>query len=181
MNTHVNIINEIIETNKYLSYLEIGCENNEQCFNHINAVHKVGVDPISGGTLRLKSNDFFKINLEKFDVIFIDGLHEAEQVYADILNSLECSNNGGTILCHDLLPTSEIMQIIPRMTGEWTGDGWRAWVRLRQERDDLNMYVIDVDYGIGIIKKSQQELLKIECCINYDNFVINKKIWMNII
>ena len=36
---------------------------------------KIGVDPVSGGNLRMTSDHFFKENKEKFDLIFIDGLH----------------------------------------------------------------------------------------------------------
>ena len=48
--------------------------------NIINCKKKVGVDPVSGGTIRVTSDNFFRTNKEKFDCIFIDGLHKYAQV-----------------------------------------------------------------------------------------------------
>ena len=73
------IIQKIIEIKKYKSYLEIGCFKNET-FDKINIDKKIGVDPVSGGNIKLTSDEFFKINSETFDIIFIDGLHIYEQV-----------------------------------------------------------------------------------------------------
>ena len=56
-----DIIKKIIEKKKYSSYLEIGCFEDET-FNKINIDKKVGVDPNSGGNVRLTSDNFFKIN-----------------------------------------------------------------------------------------------------------------------
>ena len=69
--TRYDIIKKIIEKKKYSSYLEIGCFEDET-FNKINIDKKVGVDPNSGGNVRLTSDNFFKINKDTFDIIFID-------------------------------------------------------------------------------------------------------------
>ena len=76
------LINTIIKNNNYSSYLEIGCFNNE-CFDEINDIKKIGVDPLKGGTIRKTSDEFFRVNKEKFDIIFIDGLHEYKQIKRD--------------------------------------------------------------------------------------------------
>ena len=78
----------------------------------INIKYKVGVDPCLEAhdrepTFKLTSDDFFAKNKETFDIIFIDGLHESEQVERDINNSLLCLNQGGYIVCHDINPTKE--------------------------------------------------------------------------
>ena len=62
----------------------------------------------------MTSDEFFEQNKEKFDIVFIDGLHHSEQVYKDILNSLNILNEDGTIICHDMNPTEEFRQIVPR-------------------------------------------------------------------
>ena len=71
-------------------YLEIGCDQND-VFNSIPVIHsnKIGVDPNSGGSHKMTSDDFFKQNDKSFDVIFIDGLHTYEQTQKDIINSLK--------------------------------------------------------------------------------------------
>ena len=52
----------------------------------------------------MTSDDFFRINKNKFDVIFIDGLHEYQQAVNDIENSLGCLNENRVILLDDCLP-----------------------------------------------------------------------------
>ena len=50
-----------INKQNYKSYLEIGCDNDEN-FSRISIENKIGVDPSKGGTLRMTSDEFFKIN-----------------------------------------------------------------------------------------------------------------------
>ena len=47
------------------------------------------------------SDKFFDNNSEKFDIIYIDGAHEACQVYKDISNAWKILNNKGIIICDD--------------------------------------------------------------------------------
>ena len=88
--SRLEIVSETIKSKKFSTYLEIGCFDN-QLFNHIN-IDKTGVDPFKGGNIKLKSDQFFKINKKKYDCIFIDGLHTYEQVKKDIVNSINCLN-----------------------------------------------------------------------------------------
>lgn len=178
----LKIINHFISKGNYLSYLEIGCQNNKT-FNAVECKNKVGIDPEKGGTIRIDSDSYFsKLNAEeKFDIIFIDGLHIKEQVIKDIENSLLHLNEGGTIIVHDLLPDNEIMQTVPRISKAWTGNVWEAWVSIRQNRGDLDMCVVNVDHGCGIIKKGKQTKLSKQINVNYKGFEKNKVKWMNII
>ena len=82
-----NVIQDTIFRKKYKSYLEIGCFDDE-VFSKIEIESKVGVDPEKGGTIRDTSDNFFKFNKTKFDIIFLDGLHHYHQVKKDIKNSL---------------------------------------------------------------------------------------------
>lgn len=178
----IEIIQKYIYKYKYASYLEIGVQAGH-CFRAIHCNYKVGVDPdnTSAATIHKTSDEFFANNKEKFDIIFIDGLHHADQVYKDIMNSLDVVNDGGIILMHDCKPTTEFMQQIPLTTQvEWTGDTWKAYVKVRTEREDLEMFVIDTDWGVGVIKKGKQEKLKVTVPLTYDNFVIHKNEWLNL-
>ena len=47
------------------------------------------------------SDEFFEKNEKKFDLIYIDGSHEASQVYKDLCNSWNCLNQEGIIICDD--------------------------------------------------------------------------------
>ena len=158
--SRLDMINYFIKKNNYKSYLEIGCDKN-QIFSQITLNKKIGVDPYSGGNVRKTSDDFFKENAEKFDLIFIDGLHVYDQVKRDIVNSINFLNKEGVILVHDCLPDTIGKQAVPRYKMQWNGDVWKAIVDLRQ-RDDLEIHTCFVDQGISIIKKeNNSSILKI--------------------
>lgn len=179
----IEIINAVIKKIKAKSYLEIGVQAGD-CFKAVECAEKVGVDPdvSSAATIHEPSDVFFAKNKNKFDVIFIDGLHESETVYRDIVSSLLCLNEGGVILMHDCLPTNKFMQEIPQTTqGEWTGDCWKAYVKMRIEREDLFMCVINTDWGVGFITAGGQDKLQLKEAVTYENFVLNKQRWMNIV
>ena len=178
------IVQEIIKKKNYKKYLEIGCFDDE-LFNYVNCEKKVGVDPVSGGTIRETSDQFFSNNDDCFDCIFIDGLHEYKQVRKDITNSLKFLNEGGIILLHDCLPNNYYEQAIPRCQWTWNGDVWKAIVESRKSKD-IDVYTCNADYGIGvIIKRPNSNLLDIpnkdSSSLTFSDYFHNHKNLMNII
>jgi hypothetical protein len=159
----LEIIQNIIISKNYKKYLEIGCDK-DQIFSNILIDFKIGVDPIQGGNVRKTSDDFFKNNLDKFDIIFIDGLHEYEQVNKDINNSLKALNDGGIILLHDCMPKSYFHQAVPRSRMSWNGDVWKNIVEARAN-PEIDTYTCFADEGIGIIFNR----------LNRNKLIINKK------
>lgn len=137
---------------KSCKYLEIGTYQNET-FNTIPLPlkNKFGVDPISGGNIKLSSDDFFKKNNIKFDVIFIDGLHTYEQCQKDVINSLHSISNEGIILIHDLLPKNKFQARIPRIQDVWNGDIWKVAVELNNSKN-IRFKIANIDHGIGIVQ-----------------------------
>jgi predicted O-methyltransferase YrrM len=115
--------------------------------------------------IKLTSDDYFtglQPNV-KFDIIFIDGLHHSVQVLRDVKNSLVHLNTGGTIVCHDMLPENEDMQKVPMPDSQkhaWTGDCWKAWAYLRMVEPNLDMLVLNADFGVGIIQVGTQEIFE---------------------
>lgn len=98
--SRTEIINFLLAGKMNSSYLEVGVRNPKDNFNHILASRKYSVDPgiefeSNPVDFQMTSNEFFK-GLRKgehlegtmFDVIFIDGLHTAEQVEIDIDHAL---------------------------------------------------------------------------------------------
>jgi hypothetical protein len=180
----ITIIQIYIDKLKAKKYLEIGMGSGVN-FASVNCDYKVCVDPTPTVpvSFSLTSDDFFRQNTEKYDVIFIDGLHWSEQVYKDIINSLDVLNEDGVIICHDMNPHSEIIQRYPIAipSSEWTGDCWKAWVKLKTERNDLYMFVIDTDYGCGVITKGQQELINVDEELTWELLNKNRKELLNLI
>jgi hypothetical protein len=158
-------------------YLEIGTYQNET-FNSIPLPkkNKFGVDPESGGNIRLTSDEFFKINKKKFNVIFIDGLHNYEQCQRDILNSLNSLQKNGIILIHDLLPKNKFYSMIPRKQDAWTGDIWKIAVELINSRN-VKFVIANIDHGVGIIKPQKnynyKKMNKLLLNENYKSFYYN--------
>ena len=149
--SRINIIQKIIDKQKYSNYLEIGCDNDEN-FSKVIIKNKIGVDPLKGGTLRMTSDEFFRENKKKFDLIFLDGLHTYEQTIKDIDNSLKFINTNGVILIHDCLPKKIWNQIVPRIYGHWNGDVWKAIVHSRTY-DHADTYTCIAYHGLGVVFK----------------------------
>ncbi len=155
------VINYAIESRGYAKYLEIGCRDDET-FKQIEAAYKVGIDPVSGGTHRMTSDQFFELSDDTFDIVFVDGLHYAEQVYKDVQNSLRCLREGGLIVLHDCRPSEEVHQLRQAKTYVWNGDVWKAFVHFRSEAN-VDAITGDFDHGIGLIQKGQNPApLKLE-------------------
>ena len=182
--TRTEIIQTLINKIQGKNYLEIGMGPGTN-FASIKCENMVCVDPTPTVpvTYTLTSDEFFEQNKTKFDVIFIDGLHWSEQVYKDIVNSLNILNENGYIICHDMNPHSEFIQQYPQAIpeSEWTGDCWKAWVKLKSERTDLDMRVVDTDYGCGVISFGKQKLIKIDSELNWYFLNNNRKKILNLI
>ena len=178
------IVQEIINLKRYDSYLEIGTFHDE-LYKEIECKKKVGVDPVSGGTVRKTSDNFFKENKDKFDCIFIDGLHYYSQVKKDIQSSLKILNPGGIILIHDCLPNNHFDQAVPRCQITWNGDVWKALVECRTQ-ENIDTYTCYADFGIGIIfNRKNRNILKMEgknfSKLKFEDYFYNHKKFMNII
>jgi hypothetical protein len=184
-----DIINAFIQKFQYESYLEIGAQNTiTGNFPKIIAKNKVSVDPNPPEHIDFKgtSDEYFaQLNLnDKFDIIFIDGLHHSEQVLIDIENSLNHLSKNGTIICHDCLPYTEQMQLRDEQLGkEWTGDVWKAIAKLNTSRTDLMIKVINTDYGCGIIRNGNNipYIPTITEYLNYEYYVKHKDELLNVL
>jgi hypothetical protein len=166
------IINYLLKDRSDSSYMEIGVRNPDHNFNHIMAGRKYSVDPgvefnSNPVDFKMTSDQFFDklkngelLNGLFFDVIFIDGLHLAEQAERDIDNSLQYLKEDGFIVLHDCNPPTEWharesynYKRTPAK-GCWNGTTWKAFAKARR-RDDISMCCIDTDWGIGIISKKK--------------------------
>jgi len=152
-------------------YLEIGIRNLNDNFDRIRADHKDGVDPNPAckSNYVMTSDVFFSRNTTSYDLVFIDGLHSDEQVTRDILSSLKFIKDKGTIVLHDCNPPTERSQKL-----RLNGTVWKAFVKFRMEREDLEMFVIDTDCGVGVIKPNSKQK-NFQCAEDIYNYKIFNK------
>lgn len=179
-----DIINHLIKKNDYKRYLEIGVRNPDENLNKIIVEHKDGVDPAGNCNYPIPSDDFFN-QLDgnvKYDIIFIDGLHLDYQVERDITNSLKHLNEGGTIVMHDCSPIKEEHQVEEYVVGKtWNGTTWKAYVKFRMTDENLSMYVVDTDHGVGVITKGKQTLYPKSDVLDFKLLNENRKDILNLI
>ena len=167
-----DLINAAISRRRYETYLEIGVRDPQDCFNRVMAARKWSVDP--GLEFRSNPVDFAMTSDEFFarcdagqvsnrptawDVIFIDGLHRAEQVWRDIQNASRYLAPSGMIFLHDCLPPSEVFArerfewaLESRVC--WNGTCWKALSRY-MESGPWHSVVVETDWGVGVIDSAR--------------------------
>lgn len=176
------LLKEIIKQKGYTKYLEIGIDDPDNCFNHIECEKKIGIDPyndtlgthqwnkknleeikesIEGEWYEMTSDEFFKKKRNKFDLIFIDGLHQEDQVDRDIENSLKRLHEGGLIVMHDTNPQKEEVQTYtPKPGSSWMGNCYRSFWKLRMYREDLDLATLDIDTGFSLVRPGKNDPFK---------------------
>lgn len=132
-------------------------------------------------TYRETSNSFFEKHAEQalpngLDIAFIDGLHTYSQSLLDVENCLKYLNKGGIIVMHDCSPLSyanafpvkesinEMLELanngdLSGWNGCWSGDVWKTIAHLRIKYDELNIFTLDLDWGLGIISRGESTKL----------------------
>ncbi len=173
-------IQRLINAKKAKTYLEIGVLNGFN-FLQIQAPRKIAIDPlfkIPGKLYRENGHEFYEVTSDSFfendankieksgiDIAFIDGMHTFEQSYLDVVNCLKYLNPGGVILMHDCCPTSasaanpnrEEARKMPCYNGWWMGDVWKTPAYIRANREDLDVFVIDRDFGLGVVTRGKRK------------------------
>ncbi|MCH4821594.1 class I SAM-dependent methyltransferase [Gramella lutea] len=117
-----------------------------------------------------------------FDLVFVDGLHTFEGSLKDVLNSLNYLHEDGCVVVHDCFPPrkaaatpansyQEVNLLKPDgWNGLWCGDVWKTIVYLKKlYKDELEVLVLDTDFGLGIIKPKNGPVKDLE--INQEVFL----------
>jgi len=103
------------------------------CSTPAELIGRIGRQNVSFVTSR--STDFLRSCRETFDLIFLDGAHEAEVVYQEVPLALGLLNPGGRILLHDFFP-----ELRPLWSnGKVIPGPWLAVERLRKEGAPLRV------------------------------------------
>lgn len=170
-----DLLNHLATKHNLKRFLEIGVQNPMQNFDKIQCDYKVSVDPDPNAhaSFCMTSDDFFDLpririgimdgdesQLDRFDLIFIDGLHTAEQVKKDFENSLKILSPNGFIVLHDCNPLKEEHTIVPRPTptGHWNGDVYKFAIELGEYFKKFK--TVDIDNGCGVWNNNGADILK---------------------
>jgi hypothetical protein len=166
VNHSVRRIKTLAEALNAQSYLEIGV-NRGVTFLNVPIMQKTAVDPkflfdttlITDSNVVLKemtSDDFFSTlpTTQKYNIIFIDGLHTFEQTYRDLCNSLLHANDRTVFLIDDTKP-NDVYSSFPhqrkavnyrRQAGgvgpQWHGDVFKVIFALHDFHPGLNYRTI---------------------------------------
>jgi hypothetical protein len=132
---------------------------------------------------KLSSDNYFAgtKNYYQLDVVFIDGLHTYQQSLKDVNNSLSNLKENGVIVIDDCNPPHEaaaypadslnhaVSLNLPGWDGVWCGDVWKTICYLRSNRKDLRIFVLNCDFGLGIITRGESDN-----CLNLSEQDIDK-------
>lgn len=157
MENRTDLLNTFIEARNFQSYLEIGVDNHWN-FDYINVAKKESVDPRqeTDPTYEMTSDEFWNVSKNHYDIIFIDGLHQGDQAYRDILGALDhLSRPDSVIVLHDCNPDTAVVGLHDYLvSGPWMGDVWTAFSFYRLHSDKY-CYTVDMDCGCGVIDLSR--------------------------
>jgi SAM-dependent methyltransferase len=158
--TRTELINQLLLARRGTRYLEIGVRAEVDNLAHIRCPHKVGVDVEPVTTFHGTSDEFFSQNDDRFDVIFIDGLHTEQQAAKDIANAYRALVPGGAIVLHDCMPPDAWHQREPEAVspGEnWNGTVWKAALR-EFNRTEHRCEIVATDWGCGVIDTAREQV-----------------------
>lgn len=196
------------------NYLEIGVFNGHVFFR-VKSKFKIAVDPafafdttrkigkIFANPFNLFNKYFSKTSdaffaedapklftQKKVQTALVDGMHEYSFALRDVENTLHYLADDGVIIIHDCNPKTEqeagtYQQWKALGEGQWNGDVWKTILHLRSYRNDINVFVLDCDQGLGIITKGKPEntlnhTLNEIHSFTYKDFDANRKQWLNL-
>jgi Methyltransferase domain len=211
----LEIIQMLMKQKKRNNYLEIGVFNGhiffrirstfklavdpDFRFDQIRKTGKAILNPYNfyNQYFQKTSDDFFSQDApavladKKIDIALVDGMHEYQFALRDVENILNYMDDDGVIIMHDCNPqTKEAASTFAEwkansFAGIWNGDVWKSVVHLRSLRNDINVFVLDCDHGLGIVtrKKPTQMLPYTQEAINdftYEDFNANRQKWLNL-
>lgn len=155
-------------------YLEIGV-NKGATFLAIKAERKVAVDPVfrfdyEDEDRKDSSAQFFQVTSdayfgslvdrdERFDVIFLDGLHESGQTLRDLINATRFLAEDGVIVIDDVIPVTyqaslpdhrksiQLREALGVVDKSWMGDIYRVAAFVASYFQQFQFALIEQNHG----------------------------------
>lgn len=158
---YYNLIKWVVNLTNCQSYLEIGIYTGE-CIHNIRDIVKkcVAVDVSDNMSDKEKiefnlmsSDEFFDQNSDLFDIIFIDGDHNYEQVEKDFENSLKILNTFGIIILHDTDPIDYGMTHI-----KYCSDSYKIVNYIEKNHLELNIITLPIhETGLSLVMRKKDK------------------------
>jgi hypothetical protein len=166
------------------AYLEIGVRRGVT-FRDVRAGRKVAVDPellLDIGEARaanpnstfhpVTSDAFFREHSqdERFDVIFLDGLHTFEQTLRDLLNATEVLKERGIVIIDDVIPSSYAASLpsiadaavvkatLGDLDAAWMGDVYKLVWFIAEFMPAYTFRCVQENHGELVMWRSAREL-----------------------
>jgi hypothetical protein len=142
-----DVLNGLLRLFTHATYLEVGV-NRGETFLQVKANRKVAVDPKflfslddartahSGSEFHEVTSDIYFSDIispsDKFQLIYLDGLHTFEQTLRDFVNATQFLAQDGIIVIDDVIPSSYQAALPDQLDAfkvkEFTGDPDNSWM-----------------------------------------------------
>jgi hypothetical protein len=213
--SRLSVIKALIKHKHLKNYLEIGVFNGHVFFRvpsfskvavdpefRFDGWRKLGKDLVNPSNLfnkyfEVTSDDFFASEAprlygsKKIQLALVDGMHQYDYALRDVENTLKFATGDVAIILHDCNPaTKQAASTFEEWESnnfsyQWNGDVWKAIVHLRSLRKDLTSFVLDADFGLGIVvRKTNERPLRFSADqirdLTYDELNKNRKEWLGL-
>jgi hypothetical protein len=211
----LTVIQTLIDQKKLKNYLEIGVFNGHVFFRvktgskiavdpqfRFDTSRKIGklfVNPYNlvNRYFEKTSDDFFRDDApglfeeKMIQISLVDGMHEYAYALKDVENILNYMTDDAVIVLHDCNPATKEMAIsfdewkAIDYNSKWNGDVWKAILHLRSLRSDVTAFVLDCDFGLGVVvkKKNDHPLPFTKADIDrftYEDLAANRETWLGL-
>lgn len=170
-----DIVNHLIKKYNFNNYLEISTPTTGACYDKIIQNNGCEITKellfyyidsnLNNSSLRDDLQNFNCINFDigvsqlkqkKYDLIFVDPFHTFEQSKIDIETAYNLLSDDGIIVVHDCYPKSIDLVSDYYHKGSWCGVTYKAFIDFNMNHNMVQTYVVDCDYGCGIIFKNKK-------------------------
>jgi len=185
-----DLINWFAKEYNFSSYLEISTLITGQCFDKVDSnffkikdcinYYVEEYEPLyskSDTTLGkdhdfkfLPFDDYLKKIIDKnqkYNVVFVDAYHTVEHTIQDLEAALSLLSSTGIIIVHDCFPTSKAL-VGPYKKGAWSGQTYEGYIRFLLKNSHFENFVINTDYGCGIIRPYYKSTIKRDFEVDVD-------------
>lgn len=97
---------------------------------------------------------------DTFDLICVDPYHEYKQSLDTFTTLISVLNENGILISHDCSPPTAMSSYPVYRGGEWCGVTYAAFIEIAYQHPEWYYGIINRDYGLGIISKTQIEYVK---------------------